>query len=149
MTSATVPVVGGLVLGVTVAMIGRSAAEGVVGAVVFALVMGFLNVTRVRRRLLTVRDDALVVQRDQYRLVVPWSGITAIQQRRHQRVMQVEELVCTGGTVEAIDSRGHARPLPGGLADHPALSRVMVSLYARDWRRGPIGEKVRALGIEN
>lgn len=116
--------------------------------ILFALAVGSQIVSRVRRRTITVFDDVLVVQRDQYRLVVPWQGIRAIQRRRHQKLMNVEEFVCSGGHVEAVDSRGRASTLPQGLEQHPALTRVMVSIYAKNWRQGPIGDKVRGLGLE-
>ena len=136
-----------VVCGALVALVLRPVVLGISLALVFALVFGSISVMRVRRRTLTVYDDVLVVQRDKYRLVVPWSGVTAVQSRRHQRLMDVEELVCSDARVEAIDSRGRASALPKGLQGHPALSRVMVSLYSKDWRSGPIGDKVRATGL--
>lgn len=142
-SSATVPVVSGVLIAVVL----RPVTLGLVVAVAFAVAVGSISVIRVRRRTLTVYDDALVVQRDKYRLVVPWSGVTAVQRRRHQRVMDVEELVCSGARVEAVDSRGRASRLPKGLEAHPALSRVMVSLYSEDWKSGPVGDKVRSAGV--
>ncbi|GAB3658218.1 hypothetical protein GCM10027596_14290 [Nocardioides korecus] len=141
-TSLPVPVALGALLGLVI----RPVALGVLEGVVLAAVFGLLGVLRVRRRTLTVHDDVLVVQRDQYRLVVPWASVTGVQRRRHQRVMAVEELVCSGARVEAVDSRGRTSRLPEKLTGHPALTRVMVSLYAEDWRSGPIGERVRAAG---
>ena len=147
-TSATVPTLCGLAVGLLLTLVIDPAWVGLVAGFVFALVLGSQIVSRVRRRTLTVFDDVLVVQRDQYKLIVPWHGIRAVQRRRHQKLMNVEELVCSGGQVEAVDSRGRASSLPQGLEQHPALTRVMVSLYAKDWRQGPIGDKVRGLGIE-
>ena len=147
-TSATVPTLCGLVVALLLTVTIDPAWVGLAAGFVSALVMGSHFVSRVRRRTLTVFDDALVVQRDQYRLIVPWQGITAVRLRRHQKLMTVEELVCSGSQVEAVDSRGRASALPHGLEQHPALTRVMVSLYAKDWRQGPLGDKVRDLGIE-
>ncbi|NYJ76408.1 hypothetical protein [Allobranchiibius huperziae] len=120
---------------------------GLGAAIVFVLLAGSMSVRRVRRRTLTVHPDVLVVQRDQYRLSVPWSRVTAVQSRRHQVVMRVEELVCAGAAVDAVSSSGRPSVLPKRLEGHPALSRVMVSLYSKDWKNGPIGEKVRAAGV--
>jgi hypothetical protein len=147
-TSAVAPTLCGLALGLCLTLVIDPAWVGVVVGFVVALVMGSQIMIRVRRRTLTVFDDVLVVQRDQYRLIVPWQGIRAVQRRRHQMLMNVEELVCSGSQVEAVDSRGRASSLPHGLEQHPALTRVMVSLYAKDWSQGPIGERVRGLGIE-
>ena len=133
---------------VLLALVVRPAALGLAAAASCVLVFGLLGVLRVRRRTLTVHDDVLVVQRDQYRLVVPWSGITGVQRRRHQWFVAVEELLCSGARVEAVDSRGRASRLPEKLAGHPALTRVMVTLYAEDWRSTPIGERVRAFGLD-
>ena len=133
---------------VLLALVIRPVAVGLVVAAPCVLVLGLLGVLRVRRRTLTVFDDVLVVQRDQYRLVVPWSGITGVQRRRRQRLMAVEELLCSGARVEAVDSRGRASRPPEKLTGHEALTRVMVSVYAEDWRNGPIGERVRAVGVD-
>lgn len=148
LTTATIPTLWGLTIGFLLAVVLDPAWIGWVVATVLALVMGLQNVRRVRRRTLTVCDDFLVVQRDQYRLIVPWHGISAIQRRRHQKMMSVEELVCLGSRVDAVDSHGRASSLPQGLDQHPALTRVMVSLYVKDWRHGPIGTKLRSLGLE-
>jgi hypothetical protein len=59
--------------------------------------------------------------------------------------MPVEELVCTGARVEPVSSRGESKKPPGRLEEHPALTRVMVSLYDKDWRSGPIGQRVSHL----
>lgn len=146
-TSVGVPVLAGVVVGLVVALVGGPAWVAGVAGCAFALAAGWYNVSRVRRRALMVFDDVLVVQRDRYRLVVPWQGVTAVQHRRHQGLLSVEELVCSGGRVEAVDSRGNASVLPEGLDGHPALTRVMVSLYSKRWRHGPIGDKLRALNI--
>lgn len=147
-TSASVPLLCGVVLALALSLtIGPVWVCALLG-LVFAVVAITPIVRRVRRRSLTAYDDVLVVQRDQYRLVVPWQGISAVQRRRHQVVMDVEELVCSGGRVVAIDSRGRPSTVPQGLEEHPALTRVMVSLYARDWRLGPIGDRVRSTGID-
>lgn len=61
---------------------------------------------------------------------------------------EVEELICSGARVEAIDSRGQASSVPKALRGHRALSRAMVSLYEKDWRSGPIGDTVRAAGVD-
>ena len=115
--------------------------------VLVGLALFVRNVVRVRRRSLTVGDDGLVVQRDAYRLVVPWSAVRSVQSRTHQRVMRVEELLVEGAQVEAVDRRGRPTDVAPQLADHPATTRVLVSLYDRDWRDGPIGRELRSLGV--
>ena len=140
-TSATVPTLYGLVLGLVLALVIDPAWVGVVVGLVVALGLGWQIVRRVRRRALTVLDDVLVAQRDQYRLIVPWQGIKTVQRRRHHWLMNVEELVCSGGSGRSRRFAGQGHSLPNDLDQHPALTRVMVSLYAKDWRQGPIGNK--------
>ena len=103
---------------------------------------------RVRARTLTIDDDGLTVQRDAYRLVVPWGAVTGVERRRHQRVFDVEELVVSEARVVALDRRGkETEVVPDEVGDHPALKRVLVSAYDEDWREGPIGEQLRARGV--
>ena len=147
-SSASVPLLCGAAIAIALTLVIRPLWLCALLGLLFSLVTMTLIVSRVRRRTLTVYDDVLVVQRDQYRLIVPWQGITAVQHRRHQKMMNVEELVCSGCRVEAVDSRGRQSTLPPGLEQHPALTRVMVSLYAKEWRLGPIGDKVRLRGVE-
>jgi len=107
-----------------------------------------LSFRRVRRRTLTVTADGLEVQRDTYRLLVPWPAVAAVQHRRHQLVVAVEELVVKSAEVVPLDHRGRSTSLDTELiAQHPAASRVMVSLYDKQWRRGPIGERLRRDGV--
>lgn len=128
-------VVGSLWLGVTIGLIA-------------AVAVFTLNYRRVRRRTLTVTPDGLEVQRDKYRLVLPWSAVSKVQHRRHQRVMTVEELVISNASVAALDHRGRPTTLPHHLMrSHPAPTRVMVSLYDKSWRQGPIGERLRQDGV--
>ena len=92
--------------------------------------------------------DGLEVQRDTYRLLVPWPAVAAVQHRRHQLVVAVEELVVKSAEVVPLDHRGRSTSLDTELiAQHPAASRVMVSLYDKQWRRGPIGERLRRDGV--
>jgi hypothetical protein len=130
--------------------------SGLVGLLWLGAAVGFfaaaavftLNYRRVRRRTLTVKPEGLEVQRDQYRLLVPWTAINGVQHRRHQRVMAVEELVVTGADVVPLDNRDQSTSLPQQLlAGHPAPTRVMVSLYDKDWREGPIGDRLRNIGV--
>ncbi len=144
-TSATVPllvVAAWVLLGLAV----DSPPTIVVGGLV-AVLLFVRNVLRVRRRSLTVTDEALVVQRDAYRLVVPWSGVRGVQHRTHQVVMRAEELVVSGARVEEVDPRGRPTEVATQLDGHPATTRVMVSLYDRDWREGPIGRRLRDRGL--
>ena len=118
-----------------------------IGLVAAAAVFTF-NYQRVRRRTLTVTTEGLEVQGDKYRLVVPWSGVTKVQQRRHQIVVAVEELVVDGASIVPLDSRGRTTTLPHQLvAGHPAPTRVGVSLYDKSWREGPIGAGLRQQGV--
>ncbi len=121
---------------------------GVVVGLVAAAAVFTLNYRRVRRRTLTVTPEGLEVQRDEYRLVVRWEAISKVQDRRHQRVMAVEELVVDGASVVPLDYRGRTMTLPSQLtAGHPAPTRVMVGLYDKSWRDGPIGERLRGNGV--
>jgi hypothetical protein len=107
-----------------------------------------LSFRRVRRRTVTVTAEGLEVQRDKYRLLVPWSAIAKVQRRRHQLVVAVEELVVTGADVVPLDSRGRSTSLDTtSLEGRPAAGRVMVSLYDKQWRQGPIGERLRRNGV--
>ena len=145
MTSATLP----LLVGAGWVLLGAvfdSPLTAEVG-VLLAVAMFTRNLVRVRRRTLTVTDQGLVVQRDQYRLTVPWSGVQGVQRRNHQRVMRAEELLVEGAQVEALDRRGRPTDVESQLEGHPATTRVMVSLYDRGWRSGPIGDRLRELGV--
>lgn len=115
--------------------------------VLLGLALFVRNLVRVRRRSLTVSDDGLVVQRDSYRLVVPWAGIRGVRRRTHQLVMRAEELVVTGAQVEAVDPRGRPQDVGSQLDGHPATTRVMISFYDRHWREGPVGRRLRDSGI--
>ena len=107
-----------------------------------------LSFRRVRRRTLTVTAEGLEVQRDKYRLLVPWPAIATVQHRRHQLVVAVEELVVKGADVVPLDYRGRSTSLDTtSLEGRPAASRVMVSLYDKQWRQGPIGERLRRDGV--
>ncbi|WP_459983763.1 hypothetical protein [Nocardioides sp. AN3] len=125
-------------------------ASALAGAVVFALVLLF-NVprtyARIRRRTLTVTKAGLDVQRDQYRLHIPWSGVTAVARRRHQLVWKVEELIIGGAEVVALGANGEPTNPPEGLHGHAATTRILLSLYSPNWREEPIGECLRQLGI--
>ena len=91
-----------------------------------------LSFRRVRRRTLTVTAEGLEVQRDTYRLLV----------------VAVEELVVKGADVVPLDYRGRSTSLDTtSLEGRPAASRVMVSLYDKQWRQGPIGERLRRDGV--
>jgi len=118
-----------------------------IGLFAAAAVFAF-NYRRVRRRTLTVKREGLEMQRDQYRLIVPWTAIKGVQHRRHQRVMAVEELLVAGADIVPLDYRDQSTTLPQQLvAGHPAPTRVMVSLYDKDWREGPIGDRLRQDGV--
>jgi hypothetical protein len=56
-------------------------------------------------------------------------------------------LLVTDASLEPVDSRGRPSTLPHGLSEHPARTRVMVSLYDRHWRQGPMAEHLRRAGI--
>ncbi|MFD6177867.1 MULTISPECIES: hypothetical protein [unclassified Isoptericola] len=148
LVSAVVPPVA-----VTAAAFGLAALvgpSGVAGAVAFGAVM-LLSVpfawARARRRTLTVSDDGLAVQRDRYRLQVPWDHVTGVARRRHQLLLVVDELQVRDPEILALDSRGRATVLPPGLGAHPATTRIQVSLYDLDWRDGPVGAHLGREGI--
>lgn len=119
-------------------------------AVVFSLFLiaaAQLAFRRARRRTLTVLPNGLEVQRDHYRLMIPWDHITAIRRRRHQLFLSVEELVFHDAEVIALDANDRPTKPPKRLQGHPATTRIAVDLYDARWRQGPIGERVRQLGL--
>lgn len=142
-SSLTVPLVCCLVV---VAII-RPLTLGIAVGLGFAVAMTVANYTRVRRRSLTVSAEGLEVQRDTYGMFVPWPGVLRIQRRRHQWLFDVEELVVTDSRLLGRDSRGRPRALPEKLHQHPAGQRILLSLYDKEWRRGPIGEQLTRQGI--
>ena len=110
--------------------------------------MFLVGFRRVRARTLTVDDVGMVVQRDAYRLAVPWGAVTGVERRRHQRVFQVDELLVSEAQVVALDRKGkETKVVPDEVRDHPATKRVLVSAYDEDWRGGPVGEQLRARGV--
>jgi len=117
-----------------------------VPAVVFASVLVLaipLSYRRVRRRTLTVSNEGLEVQRDQYRLRVSWDDVTGTALRRHQLLFNVDELHVRNAQVLALDANGRATTPPDRLAGHPATTRIQVSLFDAHWRTGPIGKYLR------
>lgn len=142
-TSATVP----LPVLVTATILIQPVTLGITVGLLVAAALFTPSYVRVRRRTLTVTDEGLEVQRDQYRLFVPWRGVRKVQRRRHQVLLAVEELVVTDAHVAALDRRGRTTSVPNRLSNHPAQSRVMVSLYDKQWRRGPIGDRLRLDGV--
>ena len=143
-TSLTVPVVVCLLLVLLV----RPRFVGVTAGLLFLAGSALTSYARVRRRTLTLLDEGLLVQRDGYRMFVPWQGVVRVQPRRHQWVLVVEELVVTGARVEPRDSRGRTVALPRRLPTHPGSTRVLLSVYDKHWRTGPIGARLRSLGVE-
>lgn len=99
----------------------------------------------VRRRFLTVTPAGLEVQRDAYALRARWDQVVGVQRRRHQGLIPVEELLLAAAEVVPRTSTGKVKPPPGSLQGHPATTRVMVSVYDRAWREGPIGDHLSGL----
>ncbi len=143
-TTAVLPVLLGAVIAVTLRPVGLGVGLGVAVALAF----GVTAARRVRRRTLTVFANGLTVQRDKYALTAPWSAVTGVRQRKLQGLLPVDELVLSESTVLPRDSRGRPSTVPAGLAGHPALLRIQVSLYDRDWRAGLIGAELRRHGVD-
>ena len=141
LSTAPVPIL----LGVAVALLLRPLALGIAGGVVVAAIITAVRAQRVRRRTLTITEDGLQVQRDSYALDIPWTNITGTRSRRLQGMLPVEELIVTDARIIERDSRGKAAAPSSKLAGSPALTRVQVSLYDKNWRSGPIGERLRDL----
>jgi hypothetical protein len=103
------------------------------------------SVRRVRRRTLTVSDAGLEVQRDKYAMIVAWDQVVSVQQRRHQLLIPVEEFVLSGSEIVPRGSTGKATTLPTSLFGHPATRRILISLYDKAWRDGPVGAHLQGL----
>jgi len=135
-TSAGAPVI----LGVMIALLIQPVWFGATVGSTFMIAMTALTLRKVRRRTLTVTDSGLEVQRDRYALIVGWDDVARARRRRHQLVVPVEELVLSGSEVVARSSNGKSTSLPPALTGHPATRAILISLYDKGWRRGPIGD---------
>ncbi|HEY3546799.1 MAG TPA: hypothetical protein VGK17_12035 [Propionicimonas sp.] len=140
-TSAPLPVC----LGVMVALIFRPVWVGVVLGLTLASSMTLSNVRRVRRRSLSVSEAGLEVQRDTYAIRVGWDQVLGVQQRLHQGVIPVEELVLSGSRIIPRGSTGKTTTPGARLSSHPAPKRILISLYDKSWRTGPVGDHLRTL----
>ncbi|WP_343986265.1 hypothetical protein [Terrabacter terrae] len=116
-------------------------------AVLVSLAFGTWIMLRGSRRALTLTDDGVQVQRDKYRMDVPWHTVVGVDRGRRRGLVRADELILADSRIVALDHRNQTTTLPKGLQGHPATSRVQVSLYDRDWASGPIGEHLRARGI--
>jgi hypothetical protein len=102
-----------------------------------------LSLRRVRRRTLTVTASGLEVQRDKYAMIVGWNEVVRVQRRRHQLFIPVEELMLSGSKLVARSSSGKSTSLPPSLSGHPATRRILMSLYDKRWRHGPVGDNLQ------
>lgn len=119
-------------------------------AIIFAaffLSIGIRPYRRARRRTMTVGEDGLTVQRDKYRLFVPWSEVDSVSRQRRQLVLVVDELRARESTVIAVDARGQQTRLPRGLDQKPYARRIHLNLYDREWRDGVVGQRLGAMGV--
>ncbi|MFI2486892.1 hypothetical protein ACH47X_08280 [Promicromonospora kroppenstedtii] len=119
----------------------------VVLAVVYVVVSVVLMIRmyrQARRRTLTVSDTSLVVQRDAYRIGAPWSEVVGIDRKRRQGLL-ADELVLASPVVTFVDAADKPTRVPKAAAGHPALQRIQVSFYDKNWREGPIGDRLRSL----
>lgn len=103
------------------------------------------SLVRVRRRTLTVGADGLEVQRDSYAMRVTWDQVVGVRRRLHHGVIPVDELVLSGSVVVPRGSTGKVKAPSSSLSTHPATTRILVSLYDKRWRDGPIGEHLPRL----
>jgi hypothetical protein len=140
-TSATLPAV----LGLATAVLIRPTWVGCVVGIALTVALTAPSLRRVRRRTLTVSDAGLEVQRDSYAMRVGWDQVVGVRQRRHQRLIPVDELVLSGSDLIPRSSTGKANTLPASLPAHPAARRIQVSLYNKAWRDGPIGNHLQGV----
>lgn len=138
-----------VVVGVLLAAAGRFTVSAWVIGLVVAAVLATTRVIRVRQRSLTVTEDGLEVQRDRYALQVPWASFTGVEHRRLQGLIPVEELVASSSVVIPRLSNGKPGSVPKALQaqSDPAPTRIQVSSYDRNWRAGPIGDRLRAHNV--
>lgn len=140
-TSAGVPVI----IGVIITLLIRPVWFGSTVGSTLVIALTALSLRRVRRRTLTVTDSGLEVQRDKYAMIVGWNEVARVQRRRHQLFIPVEELVLSGSELVARSSSGKSTSLPPSLSGHPATRRILMSLYDKGWRHGPVGDHLQGL----
>ncbi len=116
-------------------------------AVLVLLAFGAWTLRRVSGRTLTVTEDGIQLQRDNYRLEAPWHAVVGVERGRRRGLVKADELALAESTIIALDRRDNTTTLPQGLAGHPATRRVQVSMYDRDWASSPLGERLKAQGI--
>lgn len=131
--------------GVAVTALAQPLWPGILLGVALAAGLTTSSLRRVRRRVLTVSPVGLEVQRDGYALRVRWDQVVGVQRRRHQGLIPVEELVLASAEVVPRTSTGKVKAPPASLQGHPATTRIMVSVYDRAWREGPIGDHLGGL----
>jgi len=136
-----VPVIIGLIISLLIRPVWLGSTVG--STLVIALTA--LSLRRVRRRTLTVADSGLEVQRDKYAMIVGWNEVVRVQRRRHQLFIPVEELVLSGSKLVARSSSGKSTSLPPSLSGHPATRRILMSIYDKGWRHGPVGDHMQGL----
>ena len=140
-TSAALPAI----IGVLVALLVRPVWVGSTVGSTLMIASTALSLRRVRRRTLTVTDSGLEVQRDKYAMIVGWNEVVGVRRRRHQLFIPVEELVLSGSELVARSSSGKSTSLPPSLSGHPATRRILVSLYDKGWRHGPVGDHMQGV----
>jgi hypothetical protein len=127
-------------------MLGSSAGGAGRGLLVGLLAGGLLFVLhfrRARRRALTVTDDGVELQYDDYRLVAPWSALRMTQKAgwwglTHD-VLHVDE-----ATVLALDGDGEPTSISKRMTAQKVRTTVRLGDFDRDWRDGPLGRLVPA-----
>ena len=115
--------------------------------VLVLLGFGAWTLRRVSRRTLTVTEDGIRLQRDNYRLETPWHAIVGVERGRRRGLVTADELALAESTIIALDRHDNTTTLPQGLAGHPATRRVQISLYDHDWAASPLGERLKAQGL--
>jgi hypothetical protein len=132
--SALIPAV---LFGVSFGLVTHGAGTGAAFGVILLAILTPIA----RRRSLELTADGLIVDRGRYRLSGRWADVSEIERRR-RGLLVAEELVFSSTHLEfapGVSERFRLRVLASG-----ADKRVQISVYQRNWRKGPVGAAVEA-----
>jgi hypothetical protein len=118
--------------GTAFGLVTLSALPGAVSGVTLFAVLTLIA----RRRNLELTADGLIVDRGSYRISGRWADVSGVERRR-RGLLVADELVFSSTHLEfapKASERFRQRVLAAG-----ADKRVQISVYQRNWRKGPIG----------
>jgi hypothetical protein len=132
----------GILLGPLYAAPGFIRTHGWMGLIFGVALAGSLGPRAIRARSLTLTDEGLKHAKGYtYRLTASWDDVVGVQ-RRGIGFLKFEELRLRAPAPDQAVSPGPSRA-PKQISDR----YILLGLYDRHWRTGPVGTALRAHGI--